>query len=190
MSRVKLFKDLYRIPSARLQEWDYRRAAGYFVTVGTKNKACFFGEVVEGEVVLSAAGKIVAEEWQNTPRVRPYLALDEWQIMPNHLHAILIIRDVETPRWGVSPTETFHRNVSTSVRPLLKSHSLGSIIGQFKSVCTKRIWAAGSRDFAWQTRFYDHVIRDPASLEKIRDYIRHNPLMWATDRDNPENLCM
>jgi len=202
------FKNLYRIPSARLQNWDYARAAWYFVTVCTKGQACFFGEIVEGEVVLSPTGRIVAEEWEKTPQVRPSVALDQWQIMPNHLHAILVIKDVETPRWGVSREETFQRNVSTgdvetarravSARgthrralartPRLKPASLGSIIGQFKSACTRRIWAAGFPDFAWQPRFYDHIIRSQDSLAKIRDYIIHNPLMWGTEEDRIENL--
>jgi putative transposase len=62
--------------------------------------------------------------------------------------------------------------------------SLGAIIGQFKSVCTKRIWRA-NHDFAWQSRFYDEVIRDERSLETIRTYISNNPFQWALDKDNP-----
>jgi len=70
----------------------------------------------------------------------------------------------------------------------LKPHSLGSIIGQFKSVCTKRIRAAGFPDFAWQPRFYDHIIRSDKSLEEIREYIVHNALKWESDRENLANL--
>ena len=160
---MKLFKDLYRIPSSRLQNWDYARASCYFVTVCVKGHACSLADIVEGEVKLSQVGYIVAEEWQRTPHVRPNVELDAWQIMPNHLHAILVIKDVgtarhaavETPRWGVSgqvvtsqgvsrrgvSTETFQRNDSTK-RPRLKPGSLGSIIGQFKSASTRQIRAA------------------------------------------------
>jgi len=99
---MELFKGIYRVPSARLQNWDYTRGAWYYVTLCTRKLACFFGEVVEGKVVLSPLGRIVAEEWQKTPRARPNVSFDQWQIMPNHLHGILVIEDVETPRWGVS----------------------------------------------------------------------------------------
>ena len=184
---MTLFKDKYRIQSARLRHWDYSATGSYFVTICTKERACFFGDVTNTEVKLSPVGRIVAEEWQKTPFIRQNVELDEWQIMPNHLHVIVVIKE---PRAAISTAETAHRAVSTGQPRNLRPRSLGSIIGQFKAACTKRIWAAGFRDFAWQSRFYDHIIRDRASLDKIRDYIIHNPLMWETDKDNPENLCM
>ncbi len=99
--------------------------------------------------------------------------------MPNHIHGIIIIKN--------QPVETFRRNVST---PRLKSDSLGAIIGQFKSVCTKRIWKAGFSNFGWQTRSYDHIIREQISLENIRQYIVNNPMKWELDRHNDTNLYM
>src|SRR5437667_144262 len=86
--------------------------------------------------------------------------------------------------------ETPQRGVSTADHSRLKAGSVGAIIGQFKSACTKRIWSAGFSEFAWQSRFYDHIIRNQESLDKIRDYILHNPVMWETDKDEPENLYM
>ena len=77
--------------------------------------------------------------------------------------------------------ETTHRVVST-----LRSNSLGSIIGQFKSVTTKRIRATGYLNFAWQSRFYDHIIRNENSLQKIREYIGNNPIKWDVDENNPD----
>jgi len=229
------FKEKYRIPSTRLAVRDYSSPGQYFVTLCTKGHACFFGTVQEDRVIRSKAGEIVAEEWQRTAALRRNVTLDEWQIMPNHLHGIIVIcreaspgrlndevcrdaspgrlrnRDVppawraaiarrdaspgrfndakfkepETPQRGVSTITTFQRNVSTS---RLQAQSLGAIIGQFKGASTKRIRAAGIHDFAWQTRYYDHVIRNPDSLEKIRAYIRHNPLMWDSEKDDPENI--
>jgi putative transposase len=87
-------------------------------------------------------------------------------------------------------TETPQRGVSTKKGSRLKPNSLGAIIGQLKSSCTKRIWATGNRDFSWQSRFYDHIIRDEHSLNTIREYIINNPIKWALDKDNPENLFM
>ena len=88
---------------------------------------------------------------------------------------------------GRLKNETFQRNVSTSS---LKPSSLGSIMGQFKSACTRRIWAAGFHDFAWHPRFFDRVIRNQDELEKLRDYIRHNPLMWDKEQASIENLLL
>ena len=68
----------------------------------------------------------------------------------------------------------------------LSKGSLGAIIGQFKSVCTKRIWAAG-HDFAWQSRFHDEIIRDDSVLDRVREYIRNNTLQWELDKENPAN---
>ncbi len=166
------------------------------MTLCTKDRACVFGSVQEDGVFLSTAGKIVAEEWERTAVLRGNVTLDEWRIMPNHLHGIIIIcRDVSMGRLesrigGDAPagrlgTRTFQRNVPAS---RLQASSLGSIIGQSKGASTRRIRASGLRNFAWQARFYDHVIRDPGSLEKIRAYIRHNPLMWDSEKDDPENI--
>lgn len=205
---MTLFQNKYRIASTRLREWDYARVGMYFVTVCTRDRVRFFGEIVSDEMYLSPTGEIVSEEWQKTPQIRPNVELDAWVIMPNHLHGILAITHqmpvskldaVETPRRGVSTredmtgVETFRRNVSTNPNApaaRLQPNSLGSIIGQFKSVCTKRIWALGFRDFAWQSRFYDHVIRNEKSLQKIREYIINNPLRWEEDKENRANIFM
>ena len=180
------FKDKYRVESTRLPGWDYASAGWYFVTICTRDRVPFLGDVVDGEMYLSPIGEIVAEEWQRTPQVRSNVTLDEWVIMPNHIHGIIVIV-AGTPR-----VKTPRRGVSTTGRggPTLRSGSLGAIVGQIKSVCTKRIWAAGHADFAWQSRFYDHIVRNQASLQRIRAYIANNPAKWAEDRDNPANLWM
>jgi REP element-mobilizing transposase RayT len=125
---------------------------------------------------LSGIGEIVREEVLHTPEVRPNVRLDEWIIMPNHVHMIIRIADssaVETPRRGVSTW---------------KPGSLGAIMNQFKSVCTKRILASyPDSGFAWQSRFHDHIIRNEESLRLIREYIRKNPARWQFDEENPEN---
>ncbi|MFN3309482.1 MAG: transposase, partial [Anaerolineales bacterium] len=81
-----------------------------------------------------------------------------------------------------------HRAATAAASAAWKSNSLGAIIGQFKSVCTKRIWAAGFRHFAWQARFYDHIVRSQSELERIRAYILANPSRWENDKGNTEAL--
>ena len=180
------FMDQYRTESTRLPGWDYASAGWYFVTFCTRGHTYFLGEVAQGDMRLSPIGEIVAEEWQKTPQIRPNVMLDEWIIMPNHVHGIVAITG--TAAVETAAVETARRAVSTTAQ--LKPGSLGAIIGQVKSICTKRIWAAGCTDFAWQTRFYDHIIRDEASLHRIRAYIANNPAQWEQDKNNPANLYM
>jgi putative transposase len=174
------FRGKYRIESTRLPGWDYTNAGWYFVTFCTRDRIRFLGHIVGQEMHLSPAGEIVAEEWQRTAHIRPNVVLDKWVVMPDHLHGIIVI--VEAPPRS---TEAARRVGSSTSR--LTSGSLGAIIGQLKSVCTKRIRAAGPADFAWHPRFYEHIIRDQASLRRIRAYIASNPARWARDRHNPAN---
>ncbi|VEP13481.1 conserved hypothetical protein [Hyella patelloides LEGE 07179] len=182
---MTLYKNKYRIESARCPNWDYTSDGYYFVTICTHKRQCFFGNVNAGKMELSDIGFIIAQEWQKTPQIRSNVQLDEWVVMPNHLHGIIIIN---------KPVETFRRNVSTinenvpnnnQNKSRLKPNSLGSIIGQFKSVCTKQIRKMGFTDFRWQTRFHDHIIRDEESLSRIRQYIINNPAKWELDKNNP-----
>jgi putative transposase len=184
------FRDKYRVEAARLPDWDNASVGWYFVTVCTKDGVCHFGEAVDDDMQLSPIGEIVAEEWQQTGQVRLNVKLDEWVVMPNHVHGIIVIIVSQLAGGTVYPVmagrsrgmvETSRRDVSTGGRARLQAGSLGAIIGQVKSKCTKRIWTAGYTDFAWQPRFYDHIIRDEASLARIRQYIATNPARWAVD---------
>jgi len=162
----------------------------------TRDHQRCFGDVIDGKMQLSPIGQIVAEEWQKTEQIRSNVQIDAWVIMPNHLHGIVIIhKPVETLQPDTlietlhpdTLVETFRRNVFTD-KSRLKPNSLGSIIGQFKSVCTKRIWAAGFPNFGWQTRFHDRIIRDEESASQIREYIINNPARWESDKNNPKNI--
>jgi len=171
------YQGKYRVRSSRLPGYDYSQPGAYFVTVCTADHHPWFGDIENGEMVLSGIGEIVREEILRTPEVRASVNLDEWVIMPNHVHMIIQIVDcsaVETPRRGVSTW---------------KPGTLGSIVNQFKSVCTKRIRSMYAESgFAWQSRFHDHIIRNDESLRLIREYIRINPREWDTDEENPENI--
>jgi putative transposase len=164
------YKNQYRIETTRLPTWDYSSSGWYFVTICTKDQSPILGKITNGKMHLSRAGEIVAEEWVRTGTLRPNLYLDEWVVMPNHMHGILIMEGFETSQRDVSTT-TF----------TLKRNSLGSIINQFKGNCTKRIRKSGFPNFAWQPRYYDHIIRNDDSLKKIRRYIQENPLKWEMD---------
>jgi len=172
------YKNKFRIESSRLENWDYSTPWWYYVTVCTKNFEDWFGKIKNGKMILNDLGKIVEEEWLKTKEIRTNVDLDYYVIMPNHFHGNLILLDVETSRRDVlKEKETGQRPVSTQLKP----NSLGSIIGQFKSICTKRVHKIGFEQFQWQPRFYDHIIRNESDLRRIRNYIQNNPLNWELD---------
>ncbi len=169
------YQGRYRIETSRLKSWDYRMPGFYFVTICTKNRIHWFGEIEFGQIALSPAGGIIIRELENTTNIRLNTGIDTYTVMPNHIHAIIVIG--EMPAVSV---ETSRRDVSTKTH-YLQSGSLGAIVNQFKSVCTKRIRTTGYTDFAWQTRYYDHIIQNEHELDHIRAYILDNPIKWAED---------
>ena len=185
---MTLYKNKYRVESARLKGFDYSSPGGYFVTINTKMMLCWFGDVVDGEMQLSSIGEIVANEWLKTPTIRSNVLLDEWKVMPNHLHGIVVIGESPTVIAETHNSASLHSDnpKSNAFGPQL--HNLGSIIRGFKSAATNRIHTAGGEKFAWQPRFHDHIIRDDSELNRIREYIINNPLMWYYDKANPKNI--
>lgn len=183
------FQDKYRVETARLDVWDYSSPWWYYITINTKNHIEYFGGIVSGKMVLNQIGKIIEDEFQKTKIVRGNVDLDYYIIMPNHLHGIIVLNGIERrddPAGRLlNKTETMQRIVSTKS---LKADSLGSIIGQFKSVCTKRIKALGYKNFSWQAGYYDRIIRNEKELYKIRKYITENPLKWEIKKNIPENI--
>lgn len=199
---MTLFRGKYRIESARLEGYDYSSPGSYFVTINTKWMVCWFGEVVGGDMKLSEIGNIIVEEGVKTPTIRPTVTLDEFQIMPNHFHGIVVIHDSESTARsgqipfvgrgtavGVNMVET-HSRASLQQQPNTtqnqfgpQRNNLGSIIRGFKSACTTRIHDAGFSNFAWQGRFWDRIIRDQDELERIRKYIVDNPMKWGMKRE-------
>ena len=170
-----LFLDKYRISSIRRKGHDYTSPGIYFITINTDAKISWFGSVANGIMRLSPIGEIVREEWLKSENLRDNIKLDEWIIMPNHIHGIIKIneRPVKTARWAVSPKVKKNRNQFRT--ETLKPNSIGSIIGQVKSICSKKIRKEGFKYFKWQNRYYDHIIRDENELNIIRTYIRLNP---------------
>lgn len=163
--------------SMRLQGYDYSQAGIYFVTICVKNRECLFGEIKNEEMILNKLGRIVEKEWKKTPEKRKNVGLDEFIIMPNHLHGIIIINYKIV---GIDCNQSLHKYGP-------QSNNLFAIIRGFKGSVTNQInllsknYSGGS---IWQSRFYDHIIRNENSLEKIRSYIYNNPGGWRNDLEN------
>jgi REP element-mobilizing transposase RayT len=185
-----LFNGKYRIESSRLKEWNYSKPWWYYVTINTKNQFEYFGNVENGKMVLNPIGMLIEEEWLKTKEIRSNVDLDYYVVMPNHFHGIIVLEEknnVETTGSVVLKnnlfSETTHRVVSTTLKP----NSLGSIIGQFKSTCSKKIHKLGKIKFSWQNGFYDRIIRNEKELFQIRKYIEQNPIKWELDKESFEN---
>ena len=177
----------------RLPGYDYSQAGVYFITIGAWQKECLFGIIANGQMAMNQRGQAVQEEWIRTAAIRGEIELDVFQVMPNHFHAVVFIVGAH----GDAP-----RNVEADSRPPVyakadRAHScvplqraprsLGSLVAGFKSAVTRRInesrGAAGQP--VWQRNYYEHVIRNEDSLNRIREYIINNPLRWHLDRQNP-----
>ena len=174
--QMPLFKDKYRTESIRLKSWDYSGAGYYFVTICTKNQNCCLGQIIDGVSELSQTGCIIAEEWAKTAELRNNVSLDEWVIMPNHVHGIICL--AETPG---NPSQSVDH--ATVFGP--QKNNLASVIRGFKAASTKRIRFAGF-DFAWQSAFHDEIIGKGRTLEAVQTYIKNNPLQWELDRYHPD----
>jgi putative transposase len=185
------YQNKYRIPSARLQRWNYSWAGAYFITICTKYRLHYFGEIKNGKMMLNEIGEMVQNEWMLTPIIRPDMNLDlgEFVVMPNHFHGILIIGENKFNGNGGNGTDAMHCvcTPSPSSTPTVTTNQFGpqrknmaSIIRGFKSSVTKNARIINP-DFAWQPRFYDHIIRDDKSFNNISNYIIKNPEHWDKD---------
>ena len=184
--------------SIRLKGYDYRNAGAYFVTICTKNRICLLDDpIVKG---------IINDVWLALPSWFPTIILDEFVIMPNHIHFILWLTNVgvslaDTPRGtgarlgtGASPVPTgwvIPKPEKINLKP-----ALGDVVGAFKSLVFKvyldwvKIHDPSRRAKFWQGNYYEHIIRNERELNAIRQYIIDNPKKWDMDRDNLENVKM
>jgi putative transposase len=201
----------------RYKDYDYSQDGLYFVTICTHNKELFFGNVVgkyfnnyidDAVVELSEIGKIANKFWLEIPKHFGNVILDEYIIMPNHVHGIIQINN-ENDNVGTGhcpvpvrgqcafpvPSGTGQCPVPTPMMErrskfgAVTPNSISTIIGSYKSIVTKivnrQIHLSG---FAWQTRFHDRIIRDECALNNIRQHIINNPFKWLLDRNNPKNI--
>ncbi|MEO7175047.1 MAG: hypothetical protein ABIV51_04335 [Saprospiraceae bacterium] len=260
------FQNKYRIPSARMQSWDYGANAAYFITICTHYRQHFFGDIIGNietksdtskagvsTMQLNRLGQIAEKCWLEIPKHYPFIELGNFVVMPDHIHGILIVdkKEEETPKLGVSTPkldtttklditttklditttkldsnttklgitttkqditttklditttklditttkldinttkldtftmdlDDFHKHKTGGKNPRWKPNSMGSIINQYKRIVT--ITARHiNPDFAWQSRFHDHIIRNVQAFENIQNYISNNPMNWKGD---------
>lgn len=202
---MTLFKNQYRIESARLKGYDYSAPGEYFVTICTRGMKEWFGEVYGRRMFRNSIGEIVYQLWRQIRENYCRVILDEFEVMPNHLHGIIILTECDRERRVVPNTETNDicgrdANIRVSTEnntkqrggitgnnnPMLKPESISSIIRWFKGRVSFEIHKI-EKEFAWHPRFHDHIIHNERELYAIRDYIHNNPAKWEEDRNNPED---
>jgi len=171
--------------SQRKHGYDYSQPGYYAVAVCTQNRSCLFGVIDNGDMRLNDAGRMIDETWHEIPHPFPNVELDVMQIMPNHLHGIIVVREVGAdlcvrPNPGIENGQT-QRSVPTP---------LSNVIKRFKMLTTRRYidgvnkngWYSFSGKL-WQRSYYDRIIRNEAELTEIRTYICNNPIGWDTDEN-------
>jgi putative transposase len=162
--------------SIRLREYDYTQVGAYFVTICTHGRECLFGEIVDAKMRLNDAGRMVQSVWEGLPRHYAGMDIDEFVVMPNHVHGILTLLD----GGGI---------VGSGFKPALtvKRYGLPEIVRGFKTFSSRQInQSHGTTGTSlWQRNYYEHIVRDENDLNRIRRYIEDNLLMWAMDRENP-----
>jgi putative transposase len=192
--------DIHHRRSIRLREYDYSSAGAYFVTICVQNRECLFGDIVDGKLRMNDAGLCIVESLRRIPEYFQHVELDEFVIMPNHLHAIFFINHVHVgAKQGSSAStafgcvadkgeagETFASALQNSLPKGTVSGSLSAIVQNFKSVATRRVNKIRNNPGCpvWQRNFYERAIRSDTELNCIREYIVHNPINWADDEEN------
>jgi putative transposase len=177
------YKNKYRVPTARLRGWDYGSNGGYFVTICTKDRIRYFGEIeipdiseTAGDVALRATeiGIVAYDNWVKIPEFHPYVELDDFVVMPDHVHGILFINKPEKVNWEANKFGSQSKNLASILR------------GYKSSVTTYSI--SNDIGFCWQPRYYDRVIRNGQEYFRIKGYINNNPDQWYRNGNDFDNL--
>ncbi len=171
--------------SILLRGYDYSQAGAYFITVCTQGRECLFGEIIDGNMRLNGYGRVVGDEWLRSTEIRREIELDEWVVMPNHIHAIIAIIN---HRRGDRPVAPTRENIQSHRLRGPRPKSISALLAGFKSAVTKQINQIRRTPSVpvWQRNYYEHVIRNEHELTRIRQYIANNPAQWALDRENPK----
>lgn len=175
--------------TTRLRGYDYAGEGIYFVTIVTHRRSRIFGSISKGHMQLSRIGIVAQQCWYELPQHFPFVELDEFIFMPDHMHGLLRILH-KNPNYNcdVSDTDQIAQSINASTRlqnvnvhacgP--KSGALGAIVGSFKSAVSRKIntWRQTSGSTIWQRNYYEHIVRSDRELQRIRFYIRSNPKNW------------
>jgi REP element-mobilizing transposase RayT len=196
--KKKYNPEIHHRKSIRLKGYDYSQDGFYFITLNCWNRNHYFGEIQNGVMFLNDLGKIAHEEWKNTPKIRPYVILHEFVIMPDHLHGIIELRGIQlNSREGRMPLKSREgrmlfaptielidssKNITSSNTNFKSpSHTIGAIIRGYKSAVTKQSKSHIKEFPLWQRDYHERIIRNKTAFCTISRYIRNNPQNWEVN---------
>ncbi len=158
----------------RLKEYDYSKKGKYFITICTWKMEPYFGKIINGEMIYSDIGKIANQYLQDIPDHFNHIVMQEYVVMPNHIHCIL---EIVGSRHGVTEKTAKKKQFSHQIKG-----SISVVVGQYKSSVTR--WANNNKHgyFSWQKRFYERIVRDKEEFDNIKKYIRENPFRWNNEK--------
>jgi len=185
--------------SIRLRDYDYASNGMYFITICAYHQRHLFGVIQNGHMHCNVWGQIIIEEWHQTAALRPYVILDAFVVMPNHIHGIIWLDDTQntsgTGRMHSTHTHTQHSPNTGAMQngtgamhcahtPKVTPGSLGAVVRGFKGAVTRRINRLDNPPDhpVWHRNYYEHIIRNEHGLNNIRRYIAENPQRWQEDR--------
>jgi len=204
---MKYNPDIHHRRSIRLKGYDYSQAGAYFVTICTQNRECLFGDILNEEMILNDAAMMIQTVWDEMSRHYSGIETDEFVVMPNHVHGIVIIVGAgpcacPDYKHAMQNKETGQPQDHKTGQPQIRETgqpqgvaptlSLPDVVHRFKTMTTKR-YTDGVRQHGWlrfpgklwQRNYYEHIIRNENELNRIREYIVNNTLQWEMDRENP-----
>jgi REP element-mobilizing transposase RayT len=200
--KPKYNPNIHHRRSIRLKGYDYAQAGLYFITICCDDRACLFGEITDGQMVLNDTGQIANECWLQIPKHFPNAVLHEHIIMPNHVHGIIQLVGADVGAENFLPLQDDNTNIVgvENFQPLpterirnefqkMIPRSIGSIVKGFKIGVTKwvRNNPLGIEKFqplqpVWQRNYHEHIIRNEQSYQTISEYIINNPAKWNDDK--------
>lgn len=167
----------------RLRGYNYSQNGFYFVTICTENQTEWFGRIKNGEMELNRCGETARNKWLEIPQHFENISLDDFVIMPNHIHGIIVIENDVTV--GNRHAVTVRGRHACPLQMQRQYQTIPIVIGSYKAAVTREInMVITKNDFHWQKSFYDHIIRNEPSLNQIREYINGNPRQWDMDIEN------
>ena len=182
---MKYNPEIHHRKSIRLKDYDYSKEGLYFITICCQNREHLFGEIVDGQMILNGAGLMVEKEIIKTIEIRKNVKIEEYVIMPNHIHFIM-----EILKAGFSsgkPLQEIKSNENVGVLPManpnkLNPNTVGSIVNQIKSKVTKEVRKNTNIYDVWQKNYYENIIRNEKMYLKVIEYIKNNPARWDEDK--------
>ncbi|MBR5983702.1 MAG: transposase [Bacteroidales bacterium] len=195
---MELYKNKYRGLSHRLRGWDYAGNGYYFITIVTHERKNYFGQIENGEMIYNEMGKIVHDEFFKSFEIREELFLGEFVLMPNHLHAIIILNKPKCTAYdvGLNGRSTLRDRANQPQKFERKPKSISSFVACFKSSTIRRIDdyidannlninKFNKDNKLWQPNYHDHIIRNETEYRDISKYIIENPKKWEESEQTP-----